>query len=181
MGTFTLIYEGDESSEHCPHALPCLSMPCGHPERPEPPLWSEMRVPPRAASLYSGEGGMATSLNHYRDKEGNCPFHQYHVNRVKYGSPKQAEAAPACHVMPASSAHEDRQVDPLWRMKWWLEECQEFVEDELVWWPLVCPLMDGSDEAMYGLMWRLMAAWWLAVKTFNPCICLPMLTVLNIG
>ena len=31
-GAFSLIYKGKESSKHCPHAPPCCSMPCRHPE-----------------------------------------------------------------------------------------------------------------------------------------------------
>ena len=123
---------------------------------------------------------MAASLDHYRDEQGDHPFHQYHVNYVKYGSPKQArEVSPHCVVSP-SPVHKDHEVDPLW-MKWWLEECQEeFVEDELVWWSLIHSLMDGSDETMYGLVWRLLAAWRWAVETFNPHICPPTPTILNI-
>ena len=53
------------------------------------------------------------------------------------------------------------------------------MEEELVWWPLICPLTDGTNAAMYGLMQQLLAAWHWTVKTSNLVICLPAPMVLN--
>ena len=83
------------------------------------------------------------------EEEGGHPFHQCHLDRVKQGGTKQAVATPLCQGMSPSLP---RKVNPLWRMRQWLEECEEKVEEgKIDWWLLVHPLMDGSDEAVYIL------------------------------
>ena len=94
-------------------------------------------------------GGTAASLDSCIKEEGDCPFHQHHLDRVKYGGAKEAAAAPSHQEMSFSSA---RKVNPLWRTRCWLEECKEKVEEgEIEWWPLIHPLMDRSDVAAYTL------------------------------
>ena len=168
MGTFTLIYKGKKNCDHC-HTCTTTSSNALQASRKArtPTLQSEVKVTPRVTSSYSGGGGMAASLNHYSE-DGDHPFHQYHMSHVKYGSPKQTVAVPPCHMVTSLPAQKDHQVDALWRTRQWLEECEEkFVKDELVWWPLVCPLTDESNGAMYGLMQSMLAAWQWLVKTFT--------------
>ena len=50
-----------------------------------------------------------------------------------------------------------------------------------MWWPLVHPLMDGSDAGMLALSQQLMAAWRWAVTVSTPPICPPAPMVMNIG
>ena len=53
-------------------------------------------------------------------------------------------------------------------------------EEEVLWWPLVYPLTDGSDTTGWMLAWRLVAKWHWTDETSRPLICLPALTILNI-
>ena len=73
-------------------------------------------------------------------------------------------------------------VDPLWQTTRWLRNCEEQCEeDEPIWWPLICPLTDGSDVAMLALAQHLMVAWRWAVTVSPPPICPPASMALNIG
>ena len=158
-GTYTLIYKGSEG--HCPLCTTVMFHISSSRKAPTHPPQSEVRVPLGVTSSYLRDWGAAASLDHYRNEDGDSPFHQYHVDHVKHGSPKQARATPPHCVVPAIPAQESPLTDTLWRTMQWLEECQaKFVEDELIWWLLICPLMNGSDEAMYSLMQRLLATWW---------------------
>ena len=69
-------------------------------------------------------------------------------------------------------------IDTLWQTTRWLRSCEE---DEPIWWPLICPLTDGSDVATLALAWQLMAAWRWAVTVSTPPICPPAPMVMNIG
>ena len=67
-------------------------------------------------------------------------------------------------------------------MRRWLEECEQRInEEEIEWWPLICPLTDWRDMATYTLVERLVAMWHWTVETSRPLICLPALNILNIG
>ena len=57
----------------------------------------------------------------------------------------------------------------------------QYEDDELIWWPLIHPLMYGSDMAALGLAQQLMAAWRWAVMVSTPLTCPPAPMVLNIG
>ena len=141
-----------------------------------PTVWSTVQVTLRVTSSYTDLGGAAASLDSCIEEEGDCPFHQHHLDRVKYGGAKQATAVPSCQDMSTLSA---RKIDPLWRTRGWLEECEQRInEEEIDWWLLIHPLMDG---AAYALAWRLMAMWHWPVKTSRPLICPPTPTILNIG
>ena len=61
MATFTLIYKGRKSSDHCPHAQLHHSMPHRQPERPELLI---------VTSSYSGGGGVVASLDHHSEGRG---------------------------------------------------------------------------------------------------------------
>ena len=75
-----------------------------------------------------------------------------------------------------------RKIDPIWRTRRWLEECKLRIdEEEIEWWPLICPLMDWSDMAVYTLVMRLLVTWHWTVKTSRPLIYPPALTILNTG
>ena len=98
---------------------------------------------------------------------------------MKFKGARHGTAMPSHRETSSSSI---RKVDPLWRTRCWLKECKEkVVEEEVKWWPLVCPLMDGSDAAMYALVWRLLTVWCWTVEISRPLICLPAPTILNIG
>ena len=91
----------------------------------------------------------------------------------------QATTASSCQEVSTPSVS---QVHPLWRMRCWLEECKQRIdEEEIEWWLLIHPLMDGSDAAAYTLVQRLLVTWCWTVKTIRPLICMPTLTILNIG
>ena len=127
-----------------------------------PILQSAVKVTSRVTSSYASTRGVAASLDHHSEEEGDHSFHQYHMNCLKYGSPKQEVAMPPHHVVSSSPAQKDCQVDPLWRTRRWLEECKEkFIEEELAWWPLICPLTDGINVATYCIVQRLLAVWQL--------------------
>ena len=138
-------------------------------------------MPPRAASSLSTQGTVAASLDHYGEEEGNGPFHQFHTCRVQLGSPrKEGEAAP--YQVVCSSPSKGSKVDPLWQTTKWLKSCEgKYEDDELIWWPLVCLLTNGSNMATLGLAQQLMAAWRWAVTVSTPPACSPTPTIINIG
>ena len=73
-------------------------------------------------------------------------------------------------------------VDLMWRIRRWLEQCENKTdEEEIEWWLLVHPLTDGSDVATRILACRLLAVWCWMVMTPRPLNCLSALTILNIG
>ena len=82
----------------------------------------------------------------------------------------------------SGSITELEQADFTCRTTRWLKNCEsECGDEELVWWPLVCPLTDGSDEAMLGLAGHLLAAWKWTLATYEVPTCPPTPAVLNIG
>ena len=71
-------------------------------------------------------------------------------------------------------------ADVNWRTARWLKDCEsECGDEELVWWPLVCPFTSGSDEAMCGLTGHLPVACKWTVAAYEVPTCPP--TKLNIG
>ena len=120
-------------------------------------------------------------MDHCSNEEEDGPFHQFHAHRVQLGSPKKEAEVPPCQVVH-SSPTKDGQVDPLWRTTKWLKNCEgEYEDDELIWWPLICPLMDWSEAAALGFTQQLLATWRMIVTACKPPDCLPTPTVLNIG
>ena len=74
------------------------------------------------------------------------------------------------------------QADVTWRTTRWLKDCESECGDEkLVWLPLVCPLTDGSDKAILGLIGYFLAAWKWTLATYEVPTCAPTPTMLNIG
>ena len=51
-----------------------------------PTICSALQVTPRATSSYTDSGGATASLDSHIEEEGDCPFHQRHSDRVKYGA-----------------------------------------------------------------------------------------------
>ena len=83
--------------------------------------------------------------------------------------------------MPGDVIPPSQMVNPMWRTRRWLEQCENKIdEEEIECWPLIHPLTDGSDAAVWTLVWGMLAVWHWMVKTSRPLIC-PALTILNIG
>ena len=136
---------------------------------------------PRVASSSSAKGAAAASLDYYGEGEEDGSFHQFHAHQVQLGSSRKESKAPPCWVVHNSPSMGNK-VDLLWQTTSWLRSFEEqSEEDEPIWWPLICPLTDGSDAALLALAWQLMAAlgWTIAVRT--PLVCLPAPTIMNIG
>ena len=130
---------------------------------------------PKSCILVPGERGAAASLNYPMQETGDQPFHQCHSDKMRHGGAHQASASPC----QETSSPPSLKVDPIWKMRRWLEQCEAKVDDA-EWQPLACPLMDGSDAAVCTLVLRLLAAWHWMVETLRPLICPPAPTILNI-
>ena len=100
-----------------------------------PSVKSAVQVPPRAASLYGFERGMVAALDYPTWEAGDCLFHQHHSDKMKFGGAQQAMASPP-HLEASSSPSQE--IDPMWRMRKWLEQCENNIdEEEVEWWLLV--------------------------------------------
>ena len=166
--TYRLIYRGKQDSEHCPTST--ISSANAKWALKEtrwphtPSVKSAVLVLPRAASSYQGKKGVAASLDYPTWEAGNCPFHQHHSDKMKFGGTWQAMALSPCQE---ASCCPSQKVKPIWRTSRWLEQCKNNVdEEEVEWWQLVHPLTDGSDVAMWMLAQRLVATWHWTVKDF---------------
>ena len=94
---------------------------------------------------------MAASLDHHSEEEGDGSFHQFHAHRVQLVSPRK-EAETPLHQVVHSSPSKGSKMDPLWQTTKWLKSCEgQYEDDKLIWWPLICPSMEGSDVATLGL------------------------------
>ena len=114
-------------------------------------------------------------------EEEEISFHEFHAHRMQVegvswqarGSSRRVTPGPVMELEPA---------DVTWRTTWWFKDCEsECRDEELVWWPLVRPLTDGSDEAMCGLASHLLAAWKWTLAAYEVPTCHPTPTMLNIG
>ena len=100
QGMYMLIYRGEESSKHCPSSTirsanaECASQ--GARGRCSPAVQSLMQVTLSATSSYQYGGGTAALLDSCTEEEGDHPFHQHHMDKVKYGDTKQAVTASTC-------------------------------------------------------------------------------------
>ena len=143
---------------------------------------SIVNVPLRAALSLSTEGVLATSLDGCKkdDREEEA-FHQFHQRRVQQSGAQKEATPPPCQVM-CSSPSKCCLIDPMWQTTQWLLNCETSLEEkEISWWPLVSPLINGSDAATKDLTKRLMAALkWVEVVSESP-VYQPAPTVLNIG
>ena len=73
-------------------------------------------------------------------------------------------------------------VNPTWRATHWLQlVVQGILDDEVPWYDLITPLMVGAEGAALSLANHLLAIWWWSIKVQGQDVCLPALTVLNIG
>ena len=114
-----------------------------------PSVKSAEQVPPRGASSYWGKRGRVATLDYMTWEAGNCPFHQQHSDKMKFLGTQQAMALPP---HPEASSSPLQEIDPMWRMRKWLEQCKNNVdEEEVEWWPLVHSLTKGSDVAAWTL------------------------------
>ena len=91
------------------------------------------------------------------------------------------ETATPLHQVIHSFPTKNNPIDPMWQTTRWLQDCEEGLDDEeLSWWPLLCPFTDGSDAATRGLAQWLMAAWKWAGAVSESLVCPPTSTILNI-
>ena len=70
----------------------------------------------------------------------------------------------------------------MWQTTRWLQNWETSLDnEEICWWALVSPLINGSDATTKDLTRWLMAAWkWVGAVSESP-ICPPVPTILNIG
>ena len=63
----------------------------------------------------------------------------------------------------------------------WMEECQcSYTEEQMSFWTLLCPLMDGNETSSQHLLHQLLSVWhWASV--LNLPACPPVPSQLNIG
>ena len=110
-------------------------------------------------------GAPAASLDHNEEEEEEEEsFHEFHHHRLMW-----------CSTIC-------QHVHPMWQTTKWLQICEEGLDDgEISWWLLVSPLTNGSDMAAKDLTRQLVATWRWVGKVSKTPVCLPFLSVLNIG
>ena len=109
-------------------------------------------------------GAQATALDYAADYDGKSPFPKASWHHVMRGSPKKV------------------QPDPMWEVTKWLEACVETLrEEDVLWWPLVVPLMDVGTLGARELTKHFLATWQWTVEVATTNFCLPAPTMLNIG
>ena len=197
-GAYHLIYRGGGSKDHCPsctmssfsavqtsrcargrRGVPPPQRPMLQPPAPQmPAVWSAVSVAPRATSSYSAEGAMAVALDHVEEE---ISFHEFLAHHVQ-GQRVSWQAGGSSQPVTPSPVMELELADVTWRTTRWLKDCESECGDEkLVWQPLVCPLTDGSDDAMIGLTSHLLAAWKWTLAAYEVPTCPPTPTMLNSG
>ena len=129
-----------------------------------PAIKSVVNVLPQAASSHSVDVVPMALLDHNEEEEEEESFHKFHHCRMMWCSP--------------ISQH----IDPMCQTTIWLLTCEEGQDDEEIsWWLLFSLLTNGSNVAVKDLTRWLMATWRWVRKVSKTPICLPSLTVLNIG
>ena len=108
-----------------------------------PTIRSTVNVLPQAASSYSMDGVLATSLNFDVDAKEEEAFHK--SNR--------------CRMMTQCSPVK-KCWDPMWQMPKWLQAFEEGLgRKEISWWPLLLLLTDEANAAIKEFVKWLLAMW----------------------
>ena len=128
-----------------------------------PTMQLMVTVLPWTISSHSTGGAQAAALDHAADSDEESPFPKASWCHVMRGSPKKV------------------QLDPMWEMTKWLEACVETLgEEDVLWWPLVAPLMDAGTPGTRELTKCFLATWQWMVEVAATNFCLPAPTMLNI-
>ena len=180
----THIFHGRMLLEHCPQstvggsnvaATACLkggpaAKPSGRrnrqkrPQAPQasaspasktPTLQSVVNMPSGATLARADGGTMTASLDLGEDDDDEL-FHEFNWCRMQQCGAGGEPSEPPRRVQPCSLMQKD--LSPEWQTIRWLQQCEsEITDTEVVWWPLIDPLTDGSNAASQALAKRLMA------------------------
>ena len=146
-----------------------------------PAVQLAISVAPRATLSYSVEGATAAALDYVKEEEEEISFHELHACCVQAEGVSWQDGGSSWQVAPGP-ATELELADVTWRTVRWLKDCKsECREEELVWWPLVCPLTAWSDKALCGLTGHLLVAWKWTLAAYKVSTCPPTPNMLNIG
>ena len=190
----------------CPHGatlLPCVTTRCccgaatSYDVSTTPKVASVVNIPLHAWSSHSGEGTAQASLYQDEALEDNFQTQHMPVHRVMQrednGHRSSAEGRLECsrgspgqwtgyHVDIGEEQEILETVDPTWQTTHWLQlVVQGISDDEVPWYEYVALLMTGAEGMALLLAKRLLAIWRWSVRVQGWDICLPILTVLNIG
>ena len=190
----------------CPHgvALPsCVTMRCycsataSHYLSTTPKMASTVNVPPHTRSSHSGEGMAQASLNH--DEAMEDDFQTQHMpvhcvmRREDTGHRSSAEGRLECsrgsprqwtgyHVDIGKEEEMLEMVNPTWHTTRWLQlVVQGISNEEVPWYEYVTLLMTGAEGMALSLAKHLLTVWQQSARVQGWDVCLPTLTVLNIG
>ena len=73
-------------------------------------------------------------------------------------------------------------VDPTWRTTPWLQlAVQGILDDEVLWYKFIIPLMVGTEGVALSLTKCLLTIWWWSIKVQGWDVCPPTPTALNTG
>ena len=108
-------------------------------------------------------GAPATALDYAADSDEESPF----------------PATSQCHVMKGSP--KKVRPDSIWEAIKWLEAHIGTLREDVLWWPLVAPLMDVGAPGARKLTKCFLATWKWMVEVATTMFCPPALTMLNIG
>ena len=98
---------------------------------------------PSGAALVCTDGGVMTASLDLGEEDDDEPFHEFNWHRMQQcgvGEPSE----PLQRVQPCSLTWKD--LSPEQQTIRWLQQCEsETMDSEVIWWPLIDPLTDGSN------------------------------------
>ena len=160
------------------------------------PQWS-IPPPPHAQSSHSGEGTALALLDQHEALEDDFQTQHMPVHRVRWwgnsssgssagGGLECARGSPgqwATYRLDIGEEEETLEtVDPTWRTTRWLQlMVQGISDDEVPWYECIAPLILGAEGKALSLAKCLLTIWWWSLRGQGLDICLPALTILNIG
>ena len=162
-----------------------------------PKVASEVNIPSYAQSSHSGEGTAWASLDEDDALEDDFQTPHTPVCCVVWredddcrcsaeGRPESSRGSPGQGTEYQVDIGEEEEmletVDPTWRTTRWLQlVVQGILDDKVLWFKLVFPLMVGTEGVALSLAKHLLAIWQWSIKVKGWDICLPTLTTLNVG
>ena len=175
----------------------CCSAATSHDICTTPKVAFTVNVPPYTRSSHSGEGTARASLN--QDEALEDDFQTQHMpvccimqweddghqssaeGRLEYSGGSLGQQT-EYQVDIGEEEEMLETVDPTWRTTRWLQlVVQGISDDEVPWYKLITPLTVGAKGTALSLAKCLLTIWWWSIKVQGWDICLPALTVLNIG
>ena len=190
----------------CPHGatlLPCATGRCycgttmPHDAPTTPKVASVVNVPPHAQSSHSSKGMVLALLDQDEVLEDDFQTQHTLVHCIKRqgdsGSRSSAGGGLQCSggslgqqvIYQLNIGKEEETletVDPTWQTTCWLQlAVQGILDDEVPWYKCIMPLMSRAEGTALLLAKHLLAIWMWSLRVQGQDICLPALTVLNIG